>query len=170
QEEAYRTGLVQNYQLGASGGTEFVNYYISGNYMDQKVIVRGVDYKNYALRANVDVRPTKKLAFGMNLAPTYSEANDPGVEGKDNIMHQLYSMSPVQENPAGMVNVFDNDLNSMTMSTIDHIGKLYLYDRQNKTAHILANLYRLYNVTDNLIYKTTVNLDNSQSRAVRYRP
>src|SRR5690606_38019940 len=101
QDEAYRTGMVQNYQLGASGGTEYVNYYISGNYMDQKGIVRGVDYKNYALRANVDVKPTKKLTLGMNLAPTYSEANDPGVEGKDNIIHQTYSMTPVQNNPAG---------------------------------------------------------------------
>src|SRR5690606_23383942 len=105
QDEAYRTGMVQNYQLGASGGTEFVNYYVSGNYMDQKGIVQGLDYKNYALRANTDVKPTKKLTFGMNLAPTYSEANDPGVEGKDNIIHQIYSMSPVQDNPVGTVNV-----------------------------------------------------------------
>ena len=29
QEEAYRKGLAQNYQLSASGGTDFVNYYIS---------------------------------------------------------------------------------------------------------------------------------------------
>src|SRR5690606_3123531 len=102
QDEAYRRGMVQNYQLGASGGTEYVNYYVSGNYMDQRGIVRGLDYKNYALRANVDVKPTKKLTFGMNLAPTYSEANDPGIEGKDNIMHQIYSMTPVQDNPVGM--------------------------------------------------------------------
>src|SRR5690606_2935566 len=170
QEEAYRTGLVQNYQLGASGGTEFVNYYISGNYMDQKGIVRGVDYKNYALRANVDVRPTKKLAFGMNLAPTYSEANDPGVEGKDNIMHQLYSMSPVQENPAGMVNVFDNARYPWSTSTNDPIAKLNHYDGENKTARILATLYGQYNILDNLVFKTTVNLDHTDYKAFRYRP
>lgn len=170
QEEAYRTGLVQNYQLGASGGTEYVNYYISGNYMDQKGIVRGVDYKNYALRANVDVRPTKKLAFGMNLAPTYSEANDPGVEGKDNIMHQLYSMSPVQENPAGMVNVFDNARYPWSTSTNDPIAKLNHYDGENKTARILATLYGQYNILDNLVFKTTVNLDHTDYKAFRYRP
>lgn len=170
QDEAYRTGMVQNYQLGASGGTEYVNYYISGNYMDQKGIVRGVDYKNYALRANVDVKPTKKLAFGMNLAPTYSEANDPGVEGKDNIMHQIYSMTPVQNNTAGTVNVFDNAHYPWSTSTNDPIAKLENFIGENKTARILATLYGQYNILDNLIFKTTVNLDHTDRTSFSFRP
>lgn len=170
QDQAYRTGLVQNYQLGASGGTEYVNYYVSGNYMDQKGIVRGLDYKNYALRANVDVKPTKKLAFGMNLAPTYSEANDPGVEGKDNIMHQIYSMSPVQHSPAGMANVFDQSRYPWSTSTNDPIAKLENFIGENKTARILATLYGQYNILDNLVFKTTLNLDHTDRTAFSYRP
>lgn len=170
QDEAYRTGMVQNYQLGASGGTEYVNYYISGNYMDQKGIIRGLDYKNYALRANVDVKPTKKLAFGMNLAPTYSEANDPGVEGKDNIIHQIYSMTPVQNNPAGTVNVFDNAHYPWSTSTNDPIAKLENFIGENKTARVLATLYGQYNILENLVFKTTVNLDHTDRTAFSFRP
>ncbi|MBD1420488.1 SusC/RagA family TonB-linked outer membrane protein [Sphingobacterium chuzhouense] len=170
QDEAYRTGLVQNYQLGASGGTEYVNYYISGNYMDQKGIVRGVDYKNYALRANVDVKPTKKLTLGMNLAPTYSEANDPGVEGKDNIIHQIYSMTPIQTNPVGTVNVFENDKYPWSTSTNDPIAKLENYLGENKTARMLATLYGQYNILNNLVFKTTVNLDHTDRTAFSFRP
>ena len=44
-----------------------------------------------------EVKANDKLKFGINLTPTYSETNDPGVEGKDNILHQLVSYSPVQE-------------------------------------------------------------------------
>ncbi|MBD1434709.1 TonB-dependent receptor [Sphingobacterium sp. DN00404] len=170
QDEAYRNGLVQNYQLGASGGTEFVNYYVSGNYMDQKGIVQGLDYKNYALRANIDVKPTKKLTFGMNLAPTYSEANDPGVEGKDNMIHQIYSMSPVQDNPVGTVNVFENEKYPWSTSTNDPIAKLTNYVGENKTARILATLYGQYNILDNLIFKTTVNVDHTDRTAFSFRP
>ncbi len=170
QDEAYRTGMVQNYQLGASGGTEFVNYYVSGNYMDQKGIVQGLDYKNYALRANIDVKPTKKLTFGMNLAPTYSEANDPGVEGKDNIIHQIYSMSPVQDNAVGTVNVFENETYPWSTSTNDPIAKLTNYVGENKTARILATLYGQYNILDNLIFKTTVNVDHTDRTAFSFRP
>ena len=170
QEEAYRTGLVQNYQLGASGGTEYVNYYISGNYMDQKGIIRGVDYKNYALRANVDVKPSKKLTLGMNLAPTYSEANDPGVEGKDNIIHQIYSMTPVQNRHAGAVNIFENDKYPWSVSTNDPIAKLENYVGENKTARILATLYGQYNILDNLVFRTTVNVDHTDRTGFSFRP
>ena len=83
QDEFFQKGLVQNYQLSASGGNEFVKYYISGNYLNQEGITPGVTYKNYSVRANVEVQASKKLKFGLNIAPTYSIANDPGVDGKD---------------------------------------------------------------------------------------
>lgn len=170
QDQAYRKGLVQNYQLSASGGTDYVNYYVSGNYMDQNGIVKGLDYKNYALRANVDVKPNDKLAFGLNLAPTYSEANDPGVEGKDNIMHQIYSMSPVQHSPAGMVNVFDQSRYPWSTSTNDPIAKLENFIGESKTARMLASIYGQYNILKNLVFKTTVNLDHTDRTSFSYRP
>lgn len=170
QDEAYRAGLAQNYQLGASGGTDYVNYYVSGNYLDQKGIVRGLDYKNYALRANIDVKPSKKLALGMNLAPSYSEANDPGVEGKDNIIHQLYSATPIQQNAAGMVNVYDNDKYPWSTSSNDPIAKLNNYVGENKTARVLASLYGQYEILDNLTFKTTVNIDHIDRTSFSFRP
>ncbi|MFD1768646.1 SusC/RagA family TonB-linked outer membrane protein [Sphingobacterium suaedae] len=170
QDEAYRRGLVQNYQLAASGGTDYVNYYISGNYMDQKGIVKGLDYKNYALRANVDVKATKKLSIGLNLAPTYSMMNDPGVEGKDNIMHQIYSMTPVQDHPAGTVNVFENEKYPWSTSTNDPIAKLTNYIGESKIARILASMYGQYQILDNLTFKTTVNVDNTDRQGFNYIP
>lgn len=170
QEEAYRKGLVQNYQLAASGGTDFVNYYISGNYMDQKGIVKGLDYKNYALRANVDVKPTKKLGFGLNVAPTYSLANDPGVEGKDNIMHQIYSMSPVQDHPVGTVNVFANEKYPWSVSTNDPIAKLTNYVGESKITRLLASMYGQYQLLDNLTFKTTLNVDHADRQATSFVP
>ncbi|WP_437921076.1 SusC/RagA family TonB-linked outer membrane protein [Sphingobacterium sp. LRF_L2] len=170
QDEAYRRGMVQNYQLSASGGTDYVNYYISGNYLDQKGIVKGLDYKNYTLRANVDVKPTKKVAFGLNLAPTYSIMNDPGLEGKDNIMHQIYSMSPVQDHPAGTVNVFENEKYAWSTSTNDPIAKLENYIGENKIARVLATMYGQYSILDNLIFKSTLNVDHTDRQGFSFVP
>ena len=36
QEELFQTGNLQNYQLGLSGGSENVRYYISGTYFKQQ--------------------------------------------------------------------------------------------------------------------------------------
>ncbi len=170
QDEAYRKGVIQNYQVAASGATEFVNYYVSGNYLNQQGIVKGLDYKNYTARANVEVKPNKKFAFGLNLAPTYSIGNDPGVEGKDNIMHQIYSMSPVQDRPAGTVNVFENEKYPWSTSTNDPIAKLNYYIGENKISRLLGTVYGQYNILDNLNFKTTVNLDQTDSRSNRFQP
>ncbi|MBD0293897.1 MAG: TonB-dependent receptor plug domain-containing protein, partial [Flavisolibacter sp.] len=35
QDEAFRKGFIQNHQLSASGGSEFVRYYLSANFADQ---------------------------------------------------------------------------------------------------------------------------------------
>jgi len=170
QDEAYRKGVIQNYQVAASGATEFVNYYVSGNYLNQQGIVKGLDYKNYTARANVEVKPNKKFVFGLNLAPTYSIGNDPGVEGKDNIMHQIYSMSPVQDHPAGTVNVFDNEKYPWSTSTNDPIAKLNYYIGENKISRLLGTVYGQYNILDNFNFKTTVNLDQTDSRSNRFQP
>src|SRR5699024_594512 len=109
QDAAFRRGLQQNYELSARGGSDAVTYFISGNYSDQQGIVKGLDYKSYSARANVDVTPNEHLKFGIKLAPTYSISNNPGVEGKDNLLHVLVGMTPVQEDTMGLnVNVGKN--------------------------------------------------------------
>ncbi|WP_343555964.1 TonB-dependent receptor [Sphingobacterium sp.] len=170
QDEAYRKGITQNYQVTGSGGTEYINYYVSGNYMNQQGIVHGLNYKNYTARANVELKANKKLSFGLNLAPSYSIGNDPGVEGKDNIMHQIYSMSPVQDNPAGTVNVLENDKYPWSTSTNDPIAKLRNYLGENKISRLLGTIYGQYHILDHLTFKTTVNLDQTDSRSNRFEP
>ncbi|MCH5685399.1 hypothetical protein LWM68_14750 [Niabella sp. W65] len=78
QDEIFRKGLTQNHQLSASGGTENVKYFISGNYNRQEGMVKFTDYTSYSARANVEVTAIKKLKFGVNISPTYSINHDPG--------------------------------------------------------------------------------------------
>jgi hypothetical protein len=44
QDEIERKGRMQNYELSASGGTEAVKYFISGNYANQDGFVMGIGY------------------------------------------------------------------------------------------------------------------------------
>ncbi len=71
---------MSNYQLSASGGTNSVKYFVSGDYLGQQGYMLGVDYKRYAARANVEIKPNEKFTAGINLAPSYSIGNNPGVE------------------------------------------------------------------------------------------
>lgn len=68
QKEIYRVAGMKSHQLSFSGGTEGVNYYVSGGYVDQEGTVIGSDYKKYTFRTNVDakVKPWLKLGVYIN--------------------------------------------------------------------------------------------------------
>jgi TonB-linked SusC/RagA family outer membrane protein len=59
-----QTGVVQNHNVGISGGTENAKYFVSLDYLDQKGIVQGYNYKRYSFRTNTDVKATKYLSIG----------------------------------------------------------------------------------------------------------
>lgn len=171
QDETFRKGVVQNHQVSASGGTESVHYYISGNFLDQEGMVKGTDYRAYSGRANVEVTASQKLKFGINIAPTYSVNNDPGVEGKDNILHQLLSFTPVQEDSMGLYpNVGKNGQYRWSTSANSPVGKLDYYIGQTKRFRTVSTIFGDYQIIKGLNLRTTVNLDNTDNNTKSYVP
>lgn len=171
QDEAFRKGLQQNHQISASGGNETVRYYVSGNYTNQQGMVINTDYTAYSARANVEVNAAKRLKIGLNINPTYSVNNDPGVEGKDNILHQMISFSPVQEDTMGLYsNVGKNSNYRWSNSPNSPIGKLQNILGQTKRFRTITSISAEYQVIKGLSAKTTVNLDNTDNQAKSYVP
>lgn len=62
-----QTGVIQNYDLSVSGGSEKSNYYISAGYMDQKGMVIGTGYKKYTVSFNSDHKIGNWIKFGNSL-------------------------------------------------------------------------------------------------------
>ena len=52
-DEILRTGIVQNYKVVLSKGNDNSQYYISGNYIDNKGVVIGTKYQQYQAKVNV---------------------------------------------------------------------------------------------------------------------
>ena len=171
QDAIFRDGVVQNYQVSASGATPNINYFVSGNFNDQQGIVIGVNYRRYSARANVEVKANDKLKFGLNLTPTYSESSDPGVEGKDNLTQKFVSMVPVAESTAGLLtNYGENPVYQWAGSSISPVGELTNRQQSTKTFRSLATIYGELEPVKNLRLRSTVNLDNTDSRAKSYIP
>lgn len=59
-----QTGVNQNQNVSVNGGNEFAKYYVSGDYMTQKGVILGYDYKRYSFRLNTDIKPTKYITVG----------------------------------------------------------------------------------------------------------
>ena len=171
QDELFRKGMVQNYQLTASGANDFVKYFVSGDYLDQDGIAIGVNYKRYSARANVEVQANPRLKIGLNLNPSYSILKDPGVEGKDAITHTTVGMVPIVEEDAGLLTgVGDIPLYTWASSRLSPIA--FALNRKNEVAIFrnLATVYGEYEIIDGLSLRSTVNLDHADQQGKNYTP
>ena len=64
--EATQTGIIQNHNVNVNGGGKYVRYFVSGNLMDQKGLLKGFNYRRYSLRTNIDMDVTDYLKVGTN--------------------------------------------------------------------------------------------------------
>lgn len=169
QDVIERKGQIQNYEISASGGTEAVKYFMSGNYANQDGFVIGVGYKAYSMRANLEINASKKLKFGLNIAPTYSITQDPGVDGKDAIFHQALSLAPVQEDTMGFFpNTATNGQYFWSSTTNSPLGKLTYNKGTTKRYRTIGSLYGEYQILKGLSFRSSVNLDNTDNIATTY--
>ncbi|MGI4863015.1 MAG: SusC/RagA family TonB-linked outer membrane protein [Janthinobacterium lividum] len=171
QDQLYRTGGTQNYQVSAAGSTPNVNYYVSGNYNRQQGFAIGTDYTRYSARANVEVKASDKFKFGLNLTPTYSISVDPGIEGKDNRFHQLLSETPIVEDTAGVNTAYGkNEAYRWGVSTASPISVIKAYQGDSRNFRTLGTVYAEYQPINGLRVRSTLNLDNSDVTSKSYAP
>ncbi len=171
QDEFFRRGRLQNYALSATGGNEFVKYYVSGDYLDQEGIAIGVNYQRYSARANVEVQASDKVKFGLNISPSYSIVEDPGVEGKDQLTHITVGMVPVVEDSVGLLTgAAPYDVYTWGNSRVSPVAQAHATIGENRTFRTLSTAYVEYNVVEGLSLKTSFNLDNNDAQFKGYTP
>ena len=97
QKAVFRNAPVRDLQLGASGGSERVLYYLSGSYFDQSGIVIGSKYTRAAGRVNLDFNANSKLSVRTSLG-LGREDNDriQGDGSLDGIVTNAIGMQPMR--------------------------------------------------------------------------
>lgn len=169
QDIIFRTGMFNNYQVSASGSTEKVNYYVSGNYQKNKGYIIGTDYNLYSAKANIDINLSEHLKIGVNLTPTYSIKNDPGVEGKDNILHKALGATPVFESAPNATGEKYTTRYAWGSSTTNMLPLLSRKGKNTMFRNLLSG-YVSYEIIPNLTAKSTINFDNSDNVTETYYP
>ncbi|WP_242696360.1 TonB-dependent receptor [Longitalea luteola] len=66
-KEVTQQGIIQDHNISVSGGTKDVKYYLSGEYLKQKGVVKGYQYRRLSIRSNLDVNLTDFLTVGTSL-------------------------------------------------------------------------------------------------------
>lgn len=74
QDAVFQTAIQHSHQVSAQGGTDKVQYYVSGSYMNQEGTIIGSNFDRLSLRSNLDAQLKSWLKLGLSV--TYSNTND----------------------------------------------------------------------------------------------
>lgn len=161
-----RRGMMKNYTVSYSGGSDKSSYYVSGGYLDQEGTVINTAYKRYTLQFNHEARNRSWLKFGNHLTLSH-DAKD---QGNYNVLNSLASLptQPVRNEDGsysgpGAEAKFYGDLRNP-------IGTANLETNQARGYNVLGNLYGEVSITDKLIFKSTGGIDFKSWDNVAFSP
>ena len=74
QDAIFQTAFQHSHQVAAQGGSDKVQYYVSGNFMQQDGTIIGSKFERMGMRANLDAQLKSWLKLGMSV--NFSNTND----------------------------------------------------------------------------------------------
>ena len=168
QDAIFRTAYQHQHQLSVSGGTEKVQYYVSGSYMDQQGTIIGSNFNRFSVRTNLDAQLKKWIKLGLNV--TFANTNDDLKLADSNQGLIYYSLTtrpdiPIYDldgNYASIVDEHNTNPNPIGIAMEDDI----LLNRQKLTGSIFADITPV----KHLVWRTELGFDFGWSKAERYKP
>ncbi|MCA0364353.1 MAG: SusC/RagA family TonB-linked outer membrane protein [Bacteroidetes bacterium] len=157
--EVYKPAQSTNYQVSASGGSEKGNYYLSGNFFDNKGILILNDYKRYQTRLNSNFNIRKNVRIGENLNFAYE--NTRGSMGRPtdgSVLKNVYSAPPIV--PVSDINNFFGSLHNL--GNASNPVAQQTRNRRNSDGYgvrLTGNMFLDVDFLKNFTYSTNFGLD-----------
>lgn len=173
QDEGYKDGSIQNYNLGLSGGLENINYFVSLDYLDNAGTLTGSgpDYKRYSARVNSEI-DLGRVRIGENFYAMRSDENPlffagagtlflPG--GRPTLVNDLLQAIPTIPvlDPSREGGFGGADAVIHQSITLNVPGFNSLVTNKSQVNRLLANLYGELDIIDGLTFRTSFQYDNT---------
>jgi TonB-linked SusC/RagA family outer membrane protein len=166
----------QQYSLSATGGTERIQFSLSGEYLTQDGLVIENDMERISFRANIDARLTDRLRVNFNLNPSYmnrnrvqasghaSEPDHLSIVGVATTMHNYFPL--YDEN--GEYAKFEGYSSLANLANPIAIAKEI--KEVEKQGRILGNLNLTYDILDELKFNVMLGGNLRNIRETYFRP
>jgi TonB-linked SusC/RagA family outer membrane protein len=168
QDEIFRNGGVQNYQLSFKGGSEQLKYYISGIAYDHKGIVLNSNHKRYSVTGNFDLNISEKFCLGSNFF--LSRTQHDGIRTQENggstgvvtAAFQMEPTLPVYDDNGDYTISFLGDPNDNPVALAEELKSQYVDDIMQ------ANFFGEYDLLKDLKLKVVLGATTGNNRSGGY--
>jgi len=162
---AVQTGSQQDHQVSVSGGTEKINYYVSGSFFKEDGYIPGTDFERTAIRVNLESNLTDRLKMGISATVSVSERNQMENAPYSNSIGYSPLVGPYDEE--GNFLAFPNPREGLLANPLLNYEP-YQYIDETRGHRIFANLYAEYQFTENLKLRVNYGPDFNLSRRGTY--
>ncbi|MRS64449.1 SusC/RagA family TonB-linked outer membrane protein [Larkinella terrae] len=176
QDMIFQNAPISSYQLSASGGSDKIQYMVSGNYLNQKGVVKRSGIDRYTIRTNIDAQITSFLKMGVSLSPSFSVENRANTDGhwaNNGVINAALSLPPFI--PIYQPNSTLYNSQAYYAAPYDWPGitnpvaNIYEIDNQVRTTRLLGNAYAEVKLPFGILYRGTIGGDIRQLRQNYYQ-
>ncbi|MCQ2257474.1 MAG: TonB-dependent receptor [Bacteroidaceae bacterium] len=168
QDAMFQTAIQHQHQLSAQGGSDNVQYYVSGNFMNQEGTIIGSEFHRYSVRANLDaqLKPWLKLGFSATYSDTFDDLKL--ADGEAGIIR--YSLTTLPDIP-----IYDVDGNYYSEAREGYtnpnpIAMAMLNSYTLGRRKLTGNIFTEIDFMKNLVLHTELGYDISGSNAETFEP
>ena len=168
QDEVFRTALQHQHQLSAQGGSDKVQYYLSGSYMNQEGTIIGSSFDRLSFRSNIDAKLKDWFKLGLNATYAITHDNLKLADGQEGVI--FYSLSTLPDIP-----VYDLDGNYSTTvregyTSVNPVAMAMLDENLLKRQKLTGSFYAELTPIKHFVFRSEVGFDFSNSEASTYKP
>ena len=160
QDEIFRVGMIQDYNLSYSGGTENSTHLFSGEYLKQEGTLIDSGFERYSFRANSSAT-FGKVRVGESMSISFGKQNpERDEEGRSLIEHAIKSAPYLSVYNASNLGGFQGPSSSADgQDAVNPVRAQTIGNAINKTLGIIGNVYAEVEIIDGLKFKSQVGLD-----------
>ncbi|MBO9150770.1 SusC/RagA family TonB-linked outer membrane protein [Chitinophaga sp. GCM10012297] len=158
----YKNAIAQDYQLNFTGGSDKINYFLSGGYRNEDAIVRGNWYqRRINTRMGLDAKVNERLSIGGGFGFSNLKSRDyPG-----SIASTIYYALPLlPADSAGAPNI------KAYPSPAFNPNRMLTAYTLNNSSQFLGNFYFNYNIWDQLYLRTDVSYQQTNGNSTFFSP
>lgn len=162
---AIQTGAQQDHQISVSGGSDKINYYVSGSYFNEEGYIPGTDFQRYAMRVNLEAQLTDRLKIGLSSTVSLSERNQMSNAPYNSSLGYSPLVGPYD--PEGNFLAFPNPREGLLANPLLNYEPFQYVD-ETRSHRIFANIYAEYEFNDYLKFRMNYGPDFNLTRRGRY--
>jgi TonB-linked SusC/RagA family outer membrane protein len=164
QNEIYRQGAQQNYQLSATGGSEKYKYYLSGGWNAEDGTLAPASFGRYSIRFNQTANLYPKLKIGSNFA--VSRINSVDVADNNRVNQAGVVLSALSTPPTIPIQNADGTYPQNPYQALENpVAITRGADNTSFTNKILGNVFAEYQLPADLKIRSTFGVEANDHRA-----